>query len=320
MHPKQSPGPDSMPPLFYEHFWSLSGDCGTKAVLDYLNLSIIPLKFNETHIILIPKVKNPTKITQYKPISLSNVISRLASKVIANRLKRFLPKIISEHQSAFMADRFITDNVLVTFETMHYLNQKRNGKIGEMALMLDMSKAFDKVEWGCFRDIMHKMGFDKKRVNLIMQCVTLVTYSIKLNGKPRDHIIPSRGLRQGDPTSPFLFLFCVEGLSSLFQQATATGLLKGVAACPLGPQISHLFFTDDSIILCQATREDCSHLEQILETYEHASRQKINREKTSLFFNQNTTQDLQEEIKQCFGAEVIQQHEIYLGLPSLIGR
>ena len=111
-----------MPLLFYQHFWSLSGDCVTKVVLDYLNLSIIPPKFNETHIILIPKVKNPTKITQYKPISLSNVISRLASKVIANRLKRFLPKIISEHQSAFMANRFITDNVLVTFETMHYLN------------------------------------------------------------------------------------------------------------------------------------------------------------------------------------------------------
>ena len=111
-----------MPHLFYQHFWSLSGDYVTKVVLDCLNLSIIPPKFNETHIILIPKVKNPTKVTQYKPISLSNVISRLASKVIANRLKRFLPKIISEYQSALMADHLITDNVLVTFETMHYLN------------------------------------------------------------------------------------------------------------------------------------------------------------------------------------------------------
>ena len=85
MHPKKSPGPNGMPPLFYQHFWSLSGDCVNKAILDYLNLSIIPLKFNETYIILIPKVKNATKITQYRPISLSNVISRLASKVIANR-------------------------------------------------------------------------------------------------------------------------------------------------------------------------------------------------------------------------------------------
>ena len=189
-----------------------------------------------------------------------------------------------------------------------------------MALKLDMSKAFDRVEWGCLRDIMLKMGFDNKWVNLMMQCVTTVTYSIRLNGKPRGHIIPSRGLRQGDPISPFLFLFCAEGLSSLLKQATSTGSLKGVAACPHGPQISHLFFADDSIIFCQATLEDCSHLEQILETYEHASGQKMNREKTSLFFSRNTSQDLQEEIKQRFGAEVIQQHETYLGLPSLAGR
>ena len=145
MHPKKSPGPDGMPPLFYQHFWSLTGECVTKAVLDFLNLGVIPPKFNDTHIILIPKVKNPTKITQYRPISLSNVISRLASKVIANRLKRFLPDIISENQSAFMSTHLITDNVLVAFETMHHLNQKRSGRVGEMALKLDMSKAL--IEW-----------------------------------------------------------------------------------------------------------------------------------------------------------------------------
>ena len=136
----------------------------------------------------------------------------------------------------------------------------------------------------------------------------------------RGHIIPSWGLRQGDPISPFLFLFCAEGLSSLLKQATSTGSLKGVAACPHGPQISHLLFADDSIIFCRATLEDYSHLEQILEIYEHASGQKMNREKTFLFFSHNTSQDLQEEIKQRFGAEVIQQHETYLGLPSLVDR
>ena len=125
MHPKKSPGPASMPPFFYQHFWFLTGECVIKIALDFLNLGIIPPKFNEIHIVLIPKIKNPTKITQYRPISLSRVISRLTSKVLANRLKRFLPSIISENQSAFMSDRLITDNVLVAFETMHYLNKKR---------------------------------------------------------------------------------------------------------------------------------------------------------------------------------------------------
>ena len=184
MHPKKSPGPDGMRPLFYQHFWSLTGDCVSKTILDFLNLGIIPPKFNETHIVLIPKTKNPTKVAQYRPISLCNVISRLTSKVIANRLKRFLPHIVSENQSAFMYDHLITDNIIVAFETMHHLNQNRSGKVGEMALKLDMSKAFDHVEWGCLEKIMYKMGFNDKWVNLMMQCITSVTYSIKINGQP----------------------------------------------------------------------------------------------------------------------------------------
>lgn len=144
MLPKKSPGLDGMSPLFYQHFWSLTSECITRTVLDFLNLGIIPPKFNETHIVLIPKIKKPTKITQYRPISLSNVISRLTSKVLANCLKRILLSIISENLSAFMSDRLITDNVLMAFETMHYLNKKRSGCVG--ALKLDMSKTFDCVE------------------------------------------------------------------------------------------------------------------------------------------------------------------------------
>ena len=141
MHPKKSPGLEGMPPLFYHYFWSLVGDCVTKIVLDFLNHDITPLpNFNETHVVLIPKIKSLKKITQYRRISLSNVISYLALKVLANCLKPFLPKIISENQITLMSDRLITDNILVAFETMHHINQKRNVKVGEMALKLDMSK------------------------------------------------------------------------------------------------------------------------------------------------------------------------------------
>lgn len=167
MHPKKSPGPDGMPPLFYQHFWSLTRKCVTQTILDFLKSGIIPPNFNETHIVLVPKTKNPTKVTQYRLISLCNVVSRFTSKVIANRLKRFLPHIVSENQSAFMSDRLITDNIIVAFETMHHLNQKRSGKIGEMALKLYISKAFDRVEWGCLEKIMQKMGFNDKWVSMI---------------------------------------------------------------------------------------------------------------------------------------------------------
>ena len=130
---------------------------------------------------------------------------------------------------------------------------------------------------------MQKMGFNDKWVKLIMQCITSITYSVRINGKPQGHIIPSRGLRQGDPISSFLFLSCVEGLSDLLNQPTVVGQLRGVSACPLGSKISHLFFVDDSIIFCQATLEQCSHLEYLLTIYEQASGQQLNKEKIVLF-------------------------------------
>ena len=123
MYPKKAPEPNSMPLLFYQHYWSLVGNCFTSTVFYFLNHGIVPPKFNKTHVMLILKIKNPTKITQFRPISLSNVISRIASQVLANRLKLLFPIIISENHSAFMSERLIIDNVLVTFETMHHINQ-----------------------------------------------------------------------------------------------------------------------------------------------------------------------------------------------------
>ena len=125
------------------------GDSVVKCVIDFLNTGMAPPNFHETHIVLIPKDKNPTKVSEYRPISLSNVIYKLASKVLTNRLKSLIPALITENQSAFLSKRLITDNVFVAFEVMNIISQKKIGKTGSMALKLDMSKDFDRVEWIC---------------------------------------------------------------------------------------------------------------------------------------------------------------------------
>ena len=107
---------------------------------------------------------------------------------------------------------------------------------------------------------MHKLGFDDKWCALVMKCVTIVTYSVKINGKTKEHIIQSRGIRQSDPLSPYLFLLCAEGLFALIKKEVENGRLGGVVICYPGPKISHLFFADDNLIFCRASKEECEAL------------------------------------------------------------
>lgn len=130
-----------------------------------------------------------------------------------------------------MPRRLISDNILVAYKITHFLLNKKEGDVGYAALKLDMSKAYDRVEWLFWRDIMLKLGFSEQWVNLIMECVTSVSYHIKVNGELSDGFKPERGLRQGDPLSPDLFLLCVEGFSALLQKAEQEGRTAGVKVC-----------------------------------------------------------------------------------------
>ena len=160
--------------------------------------------------------------------------------------------------------------------------------MGNMALKLDMSKAYDRVEWIWLEKIMNRLGFDEKWRKLVMQCVTTVTYSVRINGKPKGHIILTRGIHQGDPLSPYLFLLCAKSLSSLIKKAMDDGVMEGLVIYWGGPRLSHLFFADDNLIFCKASIEERNTLQRILTVYEEASAQQLNRIKTSLFFSSNT--------------------------------
>lgn len=264
MHPSKAPGPDGMSCFFFQKYWHVIGTNVTQAILSVLNSGHMLKKINYTYIVLISKVKNPKKVSDFRPISLCNVLYKLLSKVLVNRFQAVLPKIISDTQSAFLPGRLISDNAAVAFESLHSM-KKRTGKTGQLAMKLDMSKAYDCVEWGFLEAIMLRLGFAPRWVSLIMECVSTLTYSVMMNGTPQGYIKPSRGLRQGDPLSPYLFLLCAEGLTSLLHRAERQGLIHGIAASKNGPKISHLLFADDSLLLTRATTEECRQVLSILE-------------------------------------------------------
>ena len=144
----------------------------------------------------------------WRLIALCNVVYKVVAKVLANRLKRVLNKCISESQSAFVPGRSILDNAMADIEIIHYMKSKVKSKIGDVALKLDISKAYDRIEWTYLKGVMWRMGFSHKWINWTTMCIRTVDYSVLVNGNVTGPIIPGRGFRQGDPLSPSIYYMC----------------------------------------------------------------------------------------------------------------
>jgi hypothetical protein len=181
---------------FYQHNWPMVGPEICEATLYFLNSSHMDGLINVTNISLIPKGQNPSRVIEFRPISLCNVLYKIISKVLANRLKVVLPIVISSYQSVFLSGRLISNNIIATYETLHTMHMKMWCKVGFMGIKLDMNKAYDKMEWEFLEAIIGKMGFSERWIKLIMECVCTITYSIIVNGQAVGRITPSRRIRQ----------------------------------------------------------------------------------------------------------------------------
>ena len=320
MHPDKSPGPDGMNPAFYQKFWHIVGNDVTDVCLSYIVHRAFPVGLNDTLIALIPKKLQPESLSDMRPIALCNVLYKIIAKMLANRMKLGLDSIISESQSAFVPGRAITDNILISTEIVHYLKRKKQGKVGIAALKIDMSKAYDRIEWDFLKLMMLRMGFAEDWVKLIMLCVSTVSYQVIRNGVEVGPIVPSRGLRQGDPLSPYLFILCAEGLSSLIRNRKRAGLIHGVKVARSAPAVSHLFFADDCFLFFKATHIEARIMKSLLAVYGAASGQRVNYNKSVISFSANMDEASIRQVCGILEASATSTHGTYLGLPSLIGR
>lgn len=267
---------------------------------------------------LIPKKENACRMKDLRPIALCSVLYKILSKVLANRLKRILSQIITGNQVAFVPERSINDNVLIAFEIIHCIQKSVRVSENNVALKLDISKAYDRVDWGYLKKRMQAMGFCSKWVSWMMMCVSTISYEVCFNGTNIGPINPSRGIRQGVPLSPYLFLFCVEGLSLALSKAVSEEVIHGVKISSSAQVISHLLFADDSFLFFRANNHETEAVKVILEEYASLSGQSINYQKSRIFFSSGVKQEKQAEISSILGVSNDLQSGMYLGFPSLV--
>lgn len=253
--PLKVPGWDGFPARFFQRNWGVLKKEVTDAVLSFFENGIMPEGINDTTIVLIPKNKNPQSLKDFRPISLCNVIYKAISKCLVNRLRPFLDELISETQSAFIPGRMITDNVIIAFECFHKIQHERNPLDTHCAYKLDLAKAYDRVDWDFLEGALEILGFSALWISWIMTCVKSVRFSVKLNGEVLEPFSPSRGLRQGNPLIPCLFLFIADGLATIFNREVLGGNISPVKVARNSPGISNLLFADDSLVFFKASCE-----------------------------------------------------------------
>jgi hypothetical protein len=240
----------------------------TKAVIKFFKDGVMPEGVNETVIVLIPKGSDPESIKDYRPISLCNVIYKVIQFFLVNRLRPMLDELISETQSAFIPGRMITDNALIAFGCFHKIQHSKNQRDNYCAYKLDLAKAYDRVDWGFLEGVLHKLGFDQRWIGWVMTCVKSVKYTVRCNGELLEPFTPSRGLRQGDPLSPYLFLFVADGLASLLKKEVEEGNLTPLKVARNSPGISNLLFADDSLLFFKASTGQARKVKDILTLFQ----------------------------------------------------
>ncbi|KAF8413392.1 hypothetical protein HHK36_001373 [Tetracentron sinense] len=284
MAPYKAPGPNGLHAVFYQKFWAIvSGN-----IVDLVKLAfesgVIPEGLNHSLITLIPKVPNPKTINQFRSISLCNVSMKVISKVLMNRLRPLLPKLIALTQSSFIPGRVTNKNIIITQEILHSMRKKK-GRIGHMAIKLDLEKACARLIGIFSRQFLRRSTF-----------LITTRSSLLWNGERTKSFKPGRGLRQGDLLSLYLFVLCIERLSHMIQKRVENREWKPVKAARSAPYISHLFFANDLILFAEASIRQMEIIMECFEDFCGASGQCISFTKSKLYVSPNCSRQIARDI------------------------
>lgn len=257
----KAPGPDGYTAEFFKKSWEIVGSDVIEAVLSFFAAGKMLRDINTTSVTLVPKVSNALKVTDFRPISYCNIIYKCISKILANRMRTCLPFLISKNQAAFINGRNIGDNVLLAQEIVkgyHRLNIPSS-----CPLKVDLMKAFASVDWRFLLTILQAMEFPEKFIEWIKACLTTSSFSISINGALCGFFEGAKGLRQGDPISPYLCVIAMELLSCMLNNAAAERKLE-FHTKRRRIQLTHLYFAEDLLIFIKGTEKSRQRVTDIL--------------------------------------------------------
>ncbi|XP_073263045.1 uncharacterized protein [Populus alba] len=274
----KAPDPDGFTFCFYKKVWNIISSKVFMLVKSFFRTGKLPKGINSSFVTLIPKLKEPSIFSHFRPISLIHGLYKIVAKLLSTRLRHVMTDVISVNQSAFIAGRQILDGFMIANEVVHGVRSKK--KHG-LLLKVDFHKAFDSILWEHIDTSMGYMGFGSHWRKLIFECLSTSKLAILINGSPSREFSLERGLRQGDPLSPFLFDIAVQGLTVLFNRASASGYFKGLQTTPRH-YLTHLQYADDSLIFLPNDFPSLLHAKRILCWFEIISGLKVNFYKSSL--------------------------------------
>lgn len=310
----KAPGPNGFPSRFYVEFWDTIGTDVMEVMREFHESASWCRSLIASFISLIPKKAGVEEIKDYRPISVVGKMYKLLAKVLSNRLVEVLGEVISENQCAFIRGRKIVDCSLIANELVDTMRKKRRSRV---MCQLDMEKAYDHINWGFLDSVMRRMGFGRKWRNRMQVCISSPSFSILLNGASESFFKSSRGLRKGDPLTPFLFILVMEGLSKLILKAEHVGMVEAWEVSHDGLRISILQFAEDTLLFMKVDVEQVQVIRCLLLLFEVASGLKVNLSKSTIigvgnFHHLGETAGI-------LSCQVGILPRTYLGLPPLLG-
>ncbi|GKE03761.1 RNA-directed DNA polymerase, eukaryota, reverse transcriptase zinc-binding domain protein, partial [Tanacetum coccineum] len=310
----KAPGPDGYTAKFYKKAWSVVGKDVCDAIKEFFKNGKILGEVNATLITLVPKSNTPQRVSDYRPIACCNVLYKIISKILTNRIKNALCKIVNPSQSAFIPGRQITDNILLAQELLKGYNRKNGAR--RVALKIDIQKAYDTVNWDFLEECLHMFQFPNKMIEWIMVCIRSAAFTISINNERFGYFKGGRGLRQGDPISPYIFTLVMEVFSLILkQQIKEEGKFKYHWGCK-DLKISHLCFADDLLVLCYGNLKSVQVIKKAMDLFSAVTGLNPNIGKSTVFFG-NVQNNVKQEILSILPFQVGSLPVSYLGVPLI---